>query len=155
MHIFKYLCNAKTKKYFVVKKLCYISLLLLIGLYACNVPENDTSLQSKSNACVSAFIYDISIDYANRLQQQYNWTDAITSSYQLSSSNQKNRLRTRRHEHISNSWQLRLNTKQQNAALQHHESTISHSINLILVVSRTMQLNLPTELISFPFHSFW
>ena len=93
-------------------------------------------------------------DYAKRLQQQYDWTDALTS-YQLSSNNQENRLRTRRHERISNSWQLRTNTQQQHAALQSQATSISHIINQIVAISRIVPLNLPKEKISFPFHSFW
>lgn len=100
-------------------------------------------------------INDISDDYAKRLQQQYDWTDAITSSYQLCSNNQENRLRTRRHERISNSWQVRSNEHQQHAALLRQAGSISHSINRIVAASSIVPLSLPTEQISFPFHSFW
>ena len=144
---------------FIVKGLRYILLLLLIGLYACGGYDSsvsgDTSNQSEANGGVSSVINDISDDYAKRLQQQYDWTDAITSTYQLCSNNQENRLRTRRHERISNSWQLRTNENQLHAALHYHASSISHSINRIVVLSSTILLNLPKEQISFPFHSFW
>lgn len=144
----------KTKIYFIVKALRYILLLLLIGLYACEVPEKESSYHLEQIGGVSSAINDISNEYANRLQQQYDWTEAITS-YQLSSNNQENRLRTRRHQRIANSWQLRTNTQQQYAALQYQASSLSHSINRIVALSRTLSLNLPTEHISFPFHSFW
>lgn len=137
-----------------MKALRYILLLLLIGLYACEVPEKKFSYPSEQMGGVSFVINDISNDYAKRLQQQYDWTDAITS-YQLSSNNQENRLRTRRHERISNSWQLRTNIQQQYAALQYHANSISHSINRIVALSRTLPISLPIEHISFPFHSFW
>ena len=144
----------KTKIYSIVKALRYILLLLLIGLYACEVPEKKFSYPSEQMGGVSSITNDISNDYAYRLQQQHDWTDAITS-YQLSSNNQENRLRTRRHERISNSWQLRTNTQQQYAALQYHANSISHIINQIVAISRIVPLNLPKEKISFPFHSFW
>lgn len=142
----------------MVKGLRHIVFLLIIGQYACagsevSIQEN-TSRQAEAIGA-SSIINDISNDYAKRLQQQYDWTDAITSSYQLCSNNQENRLRTRRHERISSSWQLRTSAHQQYAALQHHASSISHSINRIVALSRIMPLNLPTEQISFPFHGFW
>ena len=145
--------------FFVVKGLRHILLLLIIGLYACgcsdlSIQEN-TSHSSEASGGVSSVINDISDDYAKRLQQHYDWTDAITSSYQLSSNNQENRLRTRRHERISTSWQLRTNEHQQYAALLRQASSISHIINRIVAISSIVPLSLPAEQISFPFHSFW
>ncbi len=159
MWIFFSIFAPKIRHFFIVKGLRHILLLLIIGLYACSCSElsiqENTSHSSEVGGGVSSIINDISNDYAKRLQQQYDWTDAITSSYQLSSNNQENRLRTRRHERISNSWQVRTNEHQQHAALHHHANCIAHSINRIVALSRTMPLNLPTEHISFPFHSFW
>ena len=107
--------------FFVVKGLRHILLLLIIGLYACSCSElsiqENASHSSEMGSGVSSVINDISDDYAKHLQQQYDWTDAITSSYQLSSNNQENRLRTRRHERLTTSWQLRTSEHQQHAAL--------------------------------------
>ena len=142
-----------------MRELRYILLLLVIGLYAswqrADVPvSSDASCQSASESNMPSVLHNTLEDYAKRLQQQYDWTDALTS-YQLSSNNQENRLRTRRHERISNSWQLRTNIQQQYAALQYHANSISHSINRIVALSRTLPISLPIEHISFPFHSFW
>ena len=142
-----------------MREMRYILLLLVVGLYASwqrtDVPvSSDASCQSASESSMPSVLHNTLEDYAKRLQQQYDWTDAITS-YQLSSNNQENRLRTRRHERISNSWQLRTNTQQQYAALQYHANNISHIINQIVAISRIVPLNLPKEKISFPFHSFW
>lgn len=145
----------KMKRYFLVKALRYILLLLFIELYACAVPEKKSSYHLEAKGIVSSVINDISNDYANRQRQQYDWTDAIISSFQVSCNNPENRLRTRRYERSANSWHLRINSNQQHASLPYYARSISHSINRIVVLSRTMPLSLPTEHISFPFHSFW
>lgn len=158
MHNFCYLCSTKRNN-FVVRELRYILLLLVVGLYTswqrADVPvQADASSPSASESSMPSVLHNTLEDYAKRLQQQYDWTDALPS-YQLSTHNEDNRLRTRRHERISNSWQVRTNEHQQHAALHHHANCIAHSINRIVALSRTMPLNLPTEHISFPFHSFW
>ena len=97
---------------------------------------------------------DISEDYAHRLQQQYDWTDALTS-YQIGTRSEDYRLRTRRQERISSSWQLRIHVQDLHAVVRYQAISIAHNINRIVAKSRTMPLSLPTEQISFPFHSFW
>ena len=93
-------------------------------------------------------------DYAKRLQQQYDWTEALTS-YQIGTRSEDNRLRTRRQERVSSSWQVRINVQDLHAVLRYQSSSIAHNINRIVATSRMMPLSLPTEHISFPFHSFW
>ena len=139
-----------------MKVLRYILLLLIIGLYASPfiTTQEDTSSQIGCAPCVSVRLNDLSDDYAKRLQLQYDWTDALTSS-QLNTCNQENRLRSRRHERISSSWQLRIPVHLLHATIKRQEIGISHSINQIVALSHIMPLNLPTEQISFPFHSFW
>ena len=92
----------KTKYYFVVRELRYILLLLVIGLYAswqrADVPmQADASCPSASESSMPSVLHNTLEDYAKRLQQQYDWTDALTS-YQIGASSEDNRLRTRRHE---------------------------------------------------------
>ena len=91
---------------------------------------------------------------AETKEQQYDWTDALPT-YQLSTRSEDNRLRTRRQERVSSSWQVRTYVEDLHAALQYQASSIAHNINRIVARSRIMPLNLPTEHISFPFHSFW
>ena len=160
MHNFCYLCSIKRNNYFVVRELRYILLLLVIGLYASwqrsDMPmQADASCPSANESSMPSVLHNTLEDYAKRLQQQYDWTDALTSSYQLSSNNQENRLRTRRHERLSTSWQLRTSEHQQHAALLRQTSSISHIINRIVAISSIVPLSLPAEHISFPFHSFW
>lgn len=142
-----------------MKVLRYILLILIVGLYATLYTSNTSiqegvSHQSETACGTSLLLNDLSNDYARRIQLQYDWTDALTS-YQVSTSNQENRLRSRRHERIPTSWQLRTPVYQLHAALKRQEIGISHSINQIVALSHIMPLNLPTEQISFPFHSFW
>ena len=149
----------KTKYYFVVRELRYILLLLVIGLYAswqrADVPmQADASSPSASESSMPSVLHNTLEDYAKRLQQQYDWTDALPS-YQLSTHNEDNRLRTRRQERVSSSWQVRINVQELHAALRYQTSSIAHNINQIVARSRIMPLSLPTEHISFPFHSFW
>ena len=149
----------KTKCYFVVRELRYILLLLVIGLYAswqrADVPmQADASSPSASESSMPSVLHNTLEDYAKRLQQQYDWTDALPS-YQLSTHNEDNRLRTRRQERVSSSWQVRINVQELHAALRYQTSSIAHNINQIVARSRIMPLSLPTEHISFPFHSFW
>ena len=139
-----------------MKLLRYILLLLIIGLYSSPISstQESASNQSEVTRFVSSAFNDLSNDYTHRLQLQYDWTDALLS-YQLSTRSQDNRLRSRRQERISSSWQLRIPVHLLHATLKRQEIGISHSINQIVALSHIMPLNLPTEQISFPFHSFW
>ena len=139
-----------------MKVLRYILLLLIIGLYASPFisTKEDTSSQTEYAPSATVILNDLSNDYAKRIQLQYDWTDALTSP-QVSTCNQENRLRSRRHERSSTSWQPRTHTNQLHAILKRHEIGVAHNINQIVALSHIMPLNLPTEQISFPFHSFW
>ena len=149
----------KTKYYFVVKELRYILLLLIVGLYASwqrsyvHAQAAATCL-SASESSMPSVLHNTLEDYAKRLQQQYDWTDALTS-YQIGTRSEDNRLRTRRQERVSSSWQVRTNVEDSHAALRYESNRIAHNINRIVATSRIMPLSLPKEHISFPFHSFW
>ena len=142
-----------------MRELRYILLLLVVGLYA-SVQRSDmhvpatAACPSASESSMPSALHNTLEDYAKRLQQQYDWTDALTS-YQIGTRNEDNRLRTRRQERVSSSWQVRTYVEDLHAALQYQASSIAHNINRIVARSRIMPLNLPTEHISFPFHSFW
>ena len=142
-----------------MRELRYILLLLVVGLYASvqrsdmHVPATD-ACPSASESSMPSALHNTLEDYAKRLQQQYDWTDALPS-YQLSTRSEDNRLRTRRQERVSSSWQVRINVQELHAALRYQASSIAHNINRIVALSRITPLNLPTEHISFPFHSFW
>ena len=158
MHNFCYLCSIK-RNYFVVRELRYILLLLVVGLYAswqrADVPVSlDASCPSASESCMPSVLHNTLEDYAKRLQQQYDWTDALTS-YQIGTRSEDNRLRTRRQERVSSSWQVRTHVEDLHAVLRYQSSSIAHNINRIVALSRMTPLSLPTEHISFPFHSFW
>ena len=142
-----------------MKELRYILLLLVVGLYA-SWQRSDMPMQATS-ACPSAnessmpsVLHNTLEDYAKRLQQQYDWTDALTS-YQIGTRSEDNRLRTRRQERVSSSWQVRAHVEDLHAVLRYEANRIAHNINRIVALSRIMPLSLPTEHISFPFHSFW
>ena len=142
-----------------MRELRYILLLLVIGLYAswqrADIPvSSDASCQSVSESSMPSVFHNTLEDYAKRLQQQYDWTDALTS-YQIGTRNEDNRLRTRRQERVSSSWQVRINVQDLQAALRYEANSIAHNINRIVALSCTTPLSLPTEHISFPFHSFW
>ena len=142
-----------------MRKLRYILLLLVIGLYAswqrADVPvQADASSPSTSESCMPSVFHNTLEDYAKRLQQQYDWTDALTS-YQIGTRSEDNRLRTRRQERVSSSWQVRINIQDLHAALRYESNRIAHNINRIVATSRMTPLSLPKEHISFPFHSFW
>ena len=159
MHNFCYLCSIKRNNYFVVRELRYILLLLVIGLYASwqrsDMPmQADASSPSASESSMPSVLHNTLEDYAKRLQLQYDWTDALTS-YQIGTRSEDNRLRTRRQERVSSSWQVRTNVQDLHAALRYESNRIAHNINRIVAKSRIMPLSLPTEHISFPFHSFW
>ena len=149
----------KTKYYFVVRELRYILLLLVVGLYA-SWQRSDMHAQaaatcpSASESSMPSVFHNTLEDYAKRLQQQYDWTDALTS-YQIGASNEDNRLRTRRQERVSSSWQVRINIQDLHAALRYESNRIAHNINRIVALSRMTPLSLSKEKISFPFHSFW
>ena len=142
-----------------MRELRYILLLLVVGLYASvqrsdmHVPATD-ACPSASESSMPSALHNTLEDYAKRLQQQYDWTDALTS-YQIGTRNEDNRLRTRRQERVSLSWQVRINVQDLHAILRYQASSIAHNINRIVALSRITPLNLPTEHISFPFHSFW
>lgn len=142
-----------------MRELRYILLLLVIGLYAswqrADVPvSSDASCPSARESSMPSVFHNTLEDYAKRLQQQYNWTDALTS-YQIGTRSEDNRLRTRRQERVSSSWQVRINIQDLHAVLRHQANSIAHNINRIVALSRMTPLSLPTEHISFPFHSFW
>ena len=159
MHNFCYLCSIKRNNYFVVRDVRYILLLLVVGLYA-SWQRSDVHAQavatcpSASESSLPSVFHNTLEDYAKRLQLQYDWTDALTS-YQIGTRSEDNRLRTRRQERISSSWQVRINVQNLHAALRYQASSIAHHINRIVATSRMMPLSLPKEHISFPFHSFW
>ena len=141
-----------------MRELRYILLLLVIGLYAswqrADIPvSSDASCLSASESSLPSVFHNTLEDYAKRLQQQYDWTDALTS-YQIGTRNEDNRLRTRRQERVSSSWQVRINVQDLQAALRYEANSIAHNINRIVALSRMTPLSLPTEHISFPFHSF-
>ena len=142
-----------------MRELRYILLLLVVGLYASvqrsdmHVPATATC-PSASESSMPSVLHNTLEDYAKRLQQQYDWTDALTS-YQIGTRNEDNRLRTRRQERVSLSWQVRINVQDLHAILRYQASSIAHHINRIVALSQMTPLSLPTEHISFPFHSFW
>ena len=142
-----------------MRELRYILLLLVVGLYA-SWQRSDVHAQaaatypSASESSLPSVFHNTLEDYAKRLQLQYDWTDALTS-YQIGTRSEDNRLRTRRQERISSSWQLRIHVQDLHAVVRYQAISIAHNINRIVAKSRTMPLSLPTEQISFPFHSFW
>ena len=142
-----------------MRDLRYILLLLVVGLYAswqrADVPvSSDASCQSASESNMPSVLHNTLEDYAKGLQLQYDWTDALTS-YQIGTRNEDNRLRTRRQERVSSSWQVRTHVEDLHAALRYEANRIAHNINRIVALSRMTPLSLPKEHISFPFHSFW
>ena len=142
-----------------MRELRYILLLLVVGLYASwqrsDVPTQATAACPSANESSMPSIFHNTLeDYAKRLQLQYDWTDALTS-YQIGTRSEDNRLRTRRHERVSSSWQVRTHVEDLHAALRYQASSIAHHINRIVATSRMTPLSLPKEHISFPFHSFW
>ena len=142
-----------------MREMRYILLLLIVGLYASwqrsDVPVlSDASCQSASESSMPSVLHNTLEDYAKRLQQQYDWTDALTS-YQIGTRSEDNRLRTRRQERVSSSWQVRAHVEDLHAVLRYEANRIAHNINRIVALSRIMPHSLPTEHISFPFHSFW
>ena len=137
----------------------YILLLLVVGLYASwqrsDVPiQAAASCPTASESSMPSVLHNTLEDYAKRLQLQYDWTDALTS-YQIGTRSEDNRLRTRRHERVSSSWQVRTHVEDLHAVLRYQSISIAHNINRIVAISSMMPLSLPTEHISFPFHSFW
>ena len=142
-----------------MRELRYILLLLVVGLYA-SVQSSDMSMPataacpSASESSLPSALHNTLEDYAKRLQLQYDWTDALTS-YQIGTRSEDNRLRTRRQERVSSSWQVRINVEDLHAVLRYQSSSIAHNINRLVALSRITPLSLPTEHISFPFHSFW
>ena len=142
-----------------MRELRYILLLLVIGLYASwqrsDMPmQADASCPAASESSMPSVLHNTLEDYAKRLQQQYDWTDALTS-YQIGTRSEDNRLRTRRQERVSSSWQVRINIQDLHAALRYEANRIAHNINRIVALSRMTPLSLSKEKISFPFHSFW
>ena len=142
-----------------MRELRYILLLLVVGLYASwqrtDVhAQADASCPAASESSMPSVLQNTLEDYAKRLQQQYDWTDALTS-YQIGTRSEDNRLRTRRQERVSSSWQVRTHVEDLHVALRYQASSIAHNINRIVALSRMTPLSLPKEHISFPFHSFW
>ena len=142
-----------------MRELRYILLLMIVGLFA-SWQRSDMHAQAAatcpaaSEGSMPSVFHNTLEDYAKRLQQQYDWTDALTS-YQIGTRSEDNRLRTRRQERVSSSWQVRINVQDLHAALRYEANSIAHNINRIVALSRMTPLSLPTEHISFPFHSFW
>ena len=142
-----------------MRDLRYILLLLVVGLYAswqrADMPmQAAASSPSASESSMPSVFHNTLEDYAKRLQQQYDWTDALTS-YQIGTRSEDNRLRTRRQERVSSSWQVRTHVEDLHAALRYESNRIAHNINRLVALSRMTPLSLPKEHISFPFHSFW
>ena len=142
-----------------MRELRYILLLLVVGLYASwqradVLVSSDASCPSASESSMPSVLHNTLEDYAKRLQLQYDWIDALTS-YQIGTRSEDNRLRTRRQERVSSSWQVRINIQDLHAALRYEANRIAHNINRTVALSRMTPLSLPTEHISFPFHSFW
>ena len=140
-----------------MRELRYILLLLVVGLYASwqktDVPH-PAACPSASESSMPSVFHNTLEDYAKRLQLQYDWTDALTS-YQIGTRSEDNRLRTRRQERVSSSWQVRINVQDLHAVLRYQANCIAHIINRIVAISSIVPLSLPAEQISFPFHSFW
>ncbi|MBO5674404.1 MAG: hypothetical protein J6S09_08980 [Paludibacteraceae bacterium] len=140
-----------------MRELRYILLLLVVGLYT-TVLSSDWSYPAvcpaASESSMPTVLHNTLEDYAKRLQQQYDWTDALTS-YQIGTRSEDNRLRTRRQERVSSSWKVRIHVEDLHAVLRHQSSSIAHNINRIVALSRMTPLSLSKEKISFPFHSFW
>ena len=143
-----------------MREVRYILLLLFIGLYA-SLHTSDVSSQNTAScplaneSSIPSVFHNTLEDYAKRLQQQFDWTDALTS-YQIGTRSEDNRLRSRRQERVSSSsWQVRTQAHDSYAALRYHTTSIAHHINRIVALSRITPLSLPTEHISFPFHTFW
>ena len=142
-----------------MRELRYILFLMIVGLFA-SWQRSDMHAQaaatcpSASESCMPSVLHNTLEDYAKRLQLQYDCTDALPS-YQLSTRSEDNRLRTRRQERVSSSWQVRINIQDLHAALRYEANRIAHNINRIVALSRMTPLSLPKEHISFPFHSFW
>ena len=142
-----------------MRELRYILLLLVVGLYASwqrvDVPTQATAAcPSASESSMPSMFHNTLEDYAKRLQKQYDWTDALTS-YQIGTRSEDNRLRSRRQERVSSSWQVRINVEDLHAVLRYQANSIAHNINRLVALSRITPLSLPKEHISFPFHSFW
>ena len=142
-----------------MRDLRYILLLLVVGLYAswqrADIPMQATAAcPSTSESSLPSVFHNTLEDYAKRLQLQYDWTDALTSC-QIGTRSEDNRLRTRRQERVTSSWQVRAHVEDLHAALRYQTTSIAHNINRIVARSRMTPLSLPTEHISFPFHSFW
>ena len=142
-----------------MRELRYILFLMIVGLFA-SWQRSDMHAQAAatcpaaSEGSMPSVFHNTLEDYAKRLQQQYDWTDALTS-YQIGTRSEDNRLRTRCQERVSSSWQVRINIQDLHAVLRYQSSSIAHNINRIVALSRMTPLSLPTEHISFPFHSFW
>ena len=142
-----------------MRGLRYILLLLVVGLYAswqrADIPMQATAAcPSTSESSLPSVFHNTLEEYAKRLQLQYDWTDTLTS-YQIGTRSEDNRLRTRRQERVTSSWQVRTHVEDLHAALRYEANRIAHNINRIVALSRMTPLSLPTEHISFPFHSFW
>ena len=142
-----------------MRELRYILLLLVVGFYA-SWQRSDMYAQataacpSTSESSLPSVFHNTLEDYAKQLQLQYDWTDALTS-YQIGTRSEDNRLRTRRQERVSSSWKVRAHVEDLHAVLRYQANSIAHNINRIVAQSRMTPLSLPTEHISFPFHSFW
>ena len=144
-------------------RLCIILVGMIIGLSAYLLEGAGTQV-NRAQACDAYVLNEITqsqvlhqvvanTDYARRMQQQWEWTDAVVSQ-PIDARGQENRLRSRRYCNIrvvsSTRWQL--DTAQ--AAAQKIETEQVHRLNRVVACSRTMRISLPPQHISYPFHWF-
>ena len=134
----------------------YILFVCWVGLGACQQTNSICFTEKPCNNKESeSQLVDIRENYANRLHQQHDWTDA-TLSYQINGRSQENRLRTRR-SYPSSFLGTRLYHKNNilHAILFQIEEQRSRYLNAIATLTQKAVISLPSERISFQFHSFW
>jgi hypothetical protein len=134
----------------------YIVFACLIGLYACQQANTAYTHNSSLPIETKSNITDLKEDYAKRLHQQYEWSDALTSSFQISVRSSENRIRIRR-TYTSPNLGSRIYSKysHQYAILFRKEEQTAHQLNLITTLINWVKVGLSKEDISYPFHSFW
>ncbi len=132
----------------------YILFVCLISITACQATTQIKTEDSYAKES-SSLISDIRETYALRLHQQLQWSDALASSYQIGSSSQENRLRTRRTHSISFGTRIQTGQQYLYAFLPHIEQHTAHYLNRIAAATRLLLISFPSPLISFPFHGFW
>lgn len=133
----------------------YIVFACLIGLCACQQANTVCMHSSSSSLEVQSNITDLLEDYAQRLHQQYKWSDAL-SSFQISARSCENRLRTRRTHTISNlGSRLYSKYSHEYTILFRKEEQSAHQLNLLATLRHWVVVGLSKEEITYPFHSFW